>query len=187
MSLAARYIVFDCRDPARLTRFWNEVLDLPVGSVSAARQIKVPITGDLAMIFSDDFRVGESVAGRLHVQFTSTRGTLSDEVDRLIDAGATLLDDHRHPDMDYPDIDYVGWVVMADPEGNEFLVESNEAEVAALNARIDASNAAHREGKAAHAAKIAALVAEVLGEEEPRLRPSPWWQRFRRTKNTAAK
>ncbi len=38
------------------------------------------------------------------------------EVDRLIDLGATLVDDRRR-------LTPGGWVVLADPEGNEFCVE----------------------------------------------------------------
>jgi predicted enzyme related to lactoylglutathione lyase len=34
----------------------------------------------------------------------------------LVPAGATLVADHRKPDG-------AGWVVLADPEGNEFCVE----------------------------------------------------------------
>jgi hypothetical protein len=35
--------------------------------------------------------------------------------------GATLVADHRTPD-------FRGWVVLADPEGNEFCVERSDAE-----------------------------------------------------------
>ena len=36
-------------------------------------------------------------------------------VEHLLDEGATIVADHRKPDG-------AGWVVMADPEGNEFCV-----------------------------------------------------------------
>ena len=38
------------------------------------------------------------------------------EVDRLLELGATVVDDRR-------DLTPGGWVVLADPEGNEFCVE----------------------------------------------------------------
>jgi hypothetical protein len=38
------------------------------------------------------------------------------EVERIIALGATIVDDHRRPDGK-------GWVVLADPEGNEFCIE----------------------------------------------------------------
>jgi Glyoxalase-like domain len=38
------------------------------------------------------------------------------EVERVLALGATLFEDHRRPDR-------TGWVVLADPEGNEFCIE----------------------------------------------------------------
>ncbi len=38
------------------------------------------------------------------------------EVDRLLALGATIVDDRR-------ELEPGGWVVLADPEGNEFCVE----------------------------------------------------------------
>jgi hypothetical protein len=38
--------------------------------------------------------------------------------------GAQLVGDHRRPDG-------TGWVVLADPEGNELCVERSDAEIAA--------------------------------------------------------
>jgi predicted enzyme related to lactoylglutathione lyase len=43
------------------------------------------------------------------------------EVERLLAHGATLVSDMRRPDGR-------GWVVLADPEGNEFCVERSAAE-----------------------------------------------------------
>jgi glyoxalase superfamily protein len=40
----------------------------------------------------------------------------AEEVARLLDLGATVVDDRRRSDPG-------GWVVMADPEGNEFCIE----------------------------------------------------------------
>jgi predicted enzyme related to lactoylglutathione lyase len=45
-------------------------------------------------------------------------------VRRLSAIGATVVDDRRIPDGR-------GWVVMTDPEGNEFCVERSAAERAA--------------------------------------------------------
>jgi hypothetical protein len=42
----------------------------------------------------------------------------------LLELGATFLADHRNDDG-------TGWVVLADPEGNEFCVERSAAERAA--------------------------------------------------------
>jgi hypothetical protein len=45
------------------------------------------------------------------------------EEPQLVQLGATVVSDQR------PDI---GWVIMADPEGNEFCVEMSRAELDAL-------------------------------------------------------
>ena len=43
------------------------------------------------------------------------------EVERIRDLGATVVADRRDPDG-------TGWVVLADPEGNEFCVVRSDAE-----------------------------------------------------------
>jgi len=50
-----------------------------------------------------------------------TDRTRDEEVARLLRLGATLVADRRQPDG-------TGWVVLADPEGNEFCVERSAAE-----------------------------------------------------------
>jgi hypothetical protein len=56
----------------------------------------------------------------LDLQPDSTR---DDEVERLSVLGAKVVDDQRRPDGS-------GWVVLADPAGNEFCVERSAAEKA---------------------------------------------------------
>ena len=53
-----------------------------------------------------------------------TDRTRDEEVDRLRALGATEIADRRRPDG-------TGWVVFADPEGNEFCVLRSDAERAA--------------------------------------------------------
>jgi hypothetical protein len=65
----------------------------------------------------------KSVKNRIHFDLRPAEGTRDDEVARLVGLGAKEIDDQRHhygPG--------VGWVVMADPEGNEFCVLRSEAE-----------------------------------------------------------
>jgi hypothetical protein len=45
-----------------------------------------------------------------------------EEVERLIGLGASLFADHREPDGS-------GFVVLADPDGNEFCVERGERDM----------------------------------------------------------
>ena len=66
----------------------------------------------------------KTVKNRVHLDLEPTDRTRDEEVERLLKIGATLVADHRRPDG-------TGWVVLADPEGNEFCVERSAAERAA--------------------------------------------------------
>jgi predicted enzyme related to lactoylglutathione lyase len=64
---------------------------------------------------------GKSLKNRLHMDVQPVDRTRDEEVERLVGIGATIFADHRQPDGR-------GFVVMADPEGNEFCVERSAAE-----------------------------------------------------------
>ena len=55
----------------------------------------------------------KTVKNRIHFDLRPSAGTRDEEVERLLGIGATEVDDQR--DHYGPG---VGWVVMADPEGN---------------------------------------------------------------------
>jgi hypothetical protein len=63
----------------------------------------------------------KSVKNRLHLDLRPVDGSRDEEVERLGHLGATQVADLRHPDG-------TGWVVLADPEGNEFCVLRSDAE-----------------------------------------------------------
>jgi hypothetical protein len=58
----------------------------------------------------------KTVKNRVHLDLVPEGGSQDDEVVRLEALGARIVDDRR---MAEPG----GWVMMADPEGNEFCVE----------------------------------------------------------------
>lgn len=115
-------LCIDCADPVRLARFWCAVLDyevqdeddgiVTIGSPAApgagAHVGPAPPTLTFA-------RVPErkTVKNRLHLDVSPTDREQEQEVRRLLDLGA------RHSDVGQGD---VSWVVLADPEGNEFCV-----------------------------------------------------------------
>jgi hypothetical protein len=68
-----------------------------------------------------DSKVGKN---RIHFDLRPRTGTRDEELARLIAHGASPLHDLRNPDG-------TGWVVLADPEGNEFCILRSEAELAA--------------------------------------------------------
>jgi predicted enzyme related to lactoylglutathione lyase len=82
------------------------------------------------MIFSPDgsqrllfIEVPETkqVKNRLHLDLMPATGTRDEELARLLALGATIVDDLRQ-------LDGTGWVVLADPEGNEFCILRSDAE-----------------------------------------------------------
>jgi hypothetical protein len=58
---------------------------------------------------------GKVVKNRMRLDLIPTAHSWDEEVMRLAGIGASLIDDQRQPDG-------TGWVVVADPEGNEFCV-----------------------------------------------------------------
>ena len=66
----------------------------------------------------------KTVKNRVHLDLVPTDRTRDEEVERLLGIGATLVADHRRSDG-------TGWVVLADPEGNELCIERSDAERAA--------------------------------------------------------
>jgi predicted enzyme related to lactoylglutathione lyase len=57
----------------------------------------------------------------VHLDLQPTIRSRDEEVTRLLGIGASLVDDQRRADG-------TGWVVLADPEGNEFCVERSARE-----------------------------------------------------------
>ena len=66
----------------------------------------------------------KQVKNRVHFDLRPQEGSRDDELARLLSLGATSLHDRRNPDG-------TGWVVLADPEGNEFCILRSLAEVEA--------------------------------------------------------
>lgn len=63
---------------------------------------------------------GKTVKNRVHLDLKAAHGrTRDEEVERVVSLGARVVADHRRADGS-------GWVLMADPEGNEFCVERGE-------------------------------------------------------------
>ena len=58
---------------------------------------------------------GKVVKDRAHLDIGPLARTRDEEVERLTGLGGRVLADHRTPEGR-------GWIVMADPEGNEFCV-----------------------------------------------------------------
>jgi predicted enzyme related to lactoylglutathione lyase len=118
-----RHITFDAHDPYKLASFWSELTGYRLRD-SAAGDDEVAISADQpgvpGMLFIQ-VPEGKTVKNRVHLDIQPPTGTRDEEVERLVGLGALVLDDLRTPDG-------MGWVVMSDPEGNEFCVERSAVE-----------------------------------------------------------
>jgi predicted enzyme related to lactoylglutathione lyase len=63
----------------------------------------------------------KTAKNRIHLDLGPTDRTRDEEVARLRVLGAGVVADHRTAEG-------LGWVVMADPEGNEFCIERSDKE-----------------------------------------------------------
>jgi predicted enzyme related to lactoylglutathione lyase len=116
-----RTITIDCADPEAVGRFWELLLGWPLElEPDGSDAFLANPAGGPNLLFQ---RVPEPkrVKNRVHLDLGPTDRSRDQEVERLMGAGATIVGDHRKPDG-------TGWVVMADPEGNEFCVERSDAE-----------------------------------------------------------
>jgi catechol-2,3-dioxygenase len=103
-------IVVDCRNPERVGGFWSQALGLPLQSSGDGEWWLEP-GGDHPDILFLQVPEAKSVKNRVHLDLRPDDQAA--EVQRLISLGA------RHVDIGQRD---VSWVVLADPEGNEFCV-----------------------------------------------------------------
>lgn len=115
-------LAIDCADPKGLAEFWCSVLDyevqdqdegiVAIGSplVPEGKNRPGPVPPTLTFARVPE---GKTVKNRLHLDVNPTDREQDDEVRRLLELGA------RHADVGQGD---QSWVVLADPEGNEFCV-----------------------------------------------------------------
>jgi predicted enzyme related to lactoylglutathione lyase len=117
MDLALVGTIFDCHDPVRLAQFWSAALGYQIVAESAGFVAIAPTKDKypgLAFISTEGEKTGKN---RLHLDLKPADQDA--EVARLLDLGARLADIGQGP---------VSWVVMTDPEGNEFCVLSSAGE-----------------------------------------------------------
>jgi hypothetical protein len=128
MASFISHTTVDCADAYTLSNWWRVVLDY----VEDPDDPNLPGHTE-CLIMSPDRRHQllflevpdtKQVKNRLHFDLRPREGSRDEELARLIELGAAPQDDLRNPDG-------TGWVVLTDPEGNEFCILRSEAEVAA--------------------------------------------------------
>ncbi|WP_250030027.1 VOC family protein [Paractinoplanes maris] len=125
MTSYVSHTTVDSVDAYTMSRWWQTVLDYAEDPDDPGHEE--------CMIYSRDRRHrllfievpdAKQIKNRIHLDLRPAEGTRDAELSRLTGLGATVVADRRNPDG-------TGWVVLADPEGNEFCILRSEDEVAA--------------------------------------------------------
>lgn len=111
MTIRIGSTVINCADMEVMTRFWAGALHLAPSSAAPGDDFR-KLRGDQASISLQLARTAVSARDQMHLDLYSDDQAA--EVERLAGLGARVVRHHQDPDEDY--------VVMTDPEGNEFCV-----------------------------------------------------------------
>jgi len=119
MRSAILNVTFDCHDPRAVSTFWCAVTGYSLEEVktpgndywvASAPNDKWP---RLVFVSVPEKKV---VKNRVHLDLMPVARDQEAELNRLLGLGATIVDDRRL-------LSPGGWLVLVDPEGNEFCLE----------------------------------------------------------------
>jgi hypothetical protein len=126
MTSYISHTTVDSSDAYAQSRWWGEVLDYVENpdDPNLPGHEECPITSrdgrhHILIIQVPD---AKQVKNRIHFDLRPVEGTRDQELARLIELGAKPIDDLRRPDG-------TGWMVLSDPEGNEFCILRGQAEL----------------------------------------------------------
>ena len=111
MSLEWEQTIVDARDPVALGRWWQQALGWVVVNADPGEYEIRPGPDRLPGLLFVPVEEPKTVKNRLHLDFRPD--DQDPEVERLLGLGATRADVGQGEQS---------WVVLADPEGNEFCV-----------------------------------------------------------------
>jgi hypothetical protein len=123
--MACRFteLVIDCHDYAKLGLFWSQVLGYDIVEQSdGPKNFYVELQGPggagptILVLRTPDQKICKN---RLHIDVNATDRSQEEEVERILALGATRADIGQGEQS---------WVVLADPEGNEFCVLQSTVE-----------------------------------------------------------
>jgi predicted enzyme related to lactoylglutathione lyase len=115
MASVLTEICIDCNDPARVAAFWGEVLGWPVIETDNGflwSSATGHYTARPLLVFAP-VPEPKTVKDRIHLDVSPSGCDQAEELERLLSLGATRVDVGQGD---------VPWIVLADPEGNEFCL-----------------------------------------------------------------
>jgi predicted enzyme related to lactoylglutathione lyase len=107
-------LVLDCADPEKLAQFWSTAIGYTTVGGAGNYVMLVDPDGRLPKLLLQ--RVGEPKSGKNRMHFDIETPAVDAEVARLKELGARQIRDEAVEEHG------TRWIVMADPEGNEFCV-----------------------------------------------------------------
>lgn len=122
MAAFVSHTTIDCANAYQLSEWWRQVLDYvddpkdPNKPGDEECPIHDPETGH-TLLFIEVPGFDASIPKRIHLDLRPRSGTRDEELRTLLEVGATEVADHRGrygPGS--------GWVILADPEGNQFCI-----------------------------------------------------------------
>lgn len=127
MTSRVSHTSVDCANAYELSQWWKEVLDYVdvEGDPNEPGHEECMILrrdGSHRLLFIE-VPEPKAVKNRLHLDLEPVEGRRDDELARLLEHGAAEVADHRGKYGEG-----TGWVVLADPEGNEFCILRNTRE-----------------------------------------------------------
>jgi hypothetical protein len=119
MTSRISHTTFDAHDAYAQSLFWSAVL----GFTENPDDPNEPDDDECAIMAPDRSQFllfvnvpeGKTVKNRVHLDLRPTDRSREEEVARVVALGATEVADFRRPDG-------TGWILLTDPEGNEFCI-----------------------------------------------------------------
>ena len=107
-------LVLDCADPDRLAAFWSAALGYTTLGGAGSYVMLVDPSGPQPKLLLQPVPEAKTGKNRMHLDIETP--AVDDEVTRLENLGARRLEGEPRAEHG------TRWVIMADPEGNEFCV-----------------------------------------------------------------
>ena len=122
MSARLSTVVIDCHDPRTLADFWARVLGWKVLDVDDDGSVEIGDgEGNGPRLLFEPVPEPKTIKNRIHLDINPVGADQTEELDRLLDLGAQRVDIGQGEQT---------WVVLADPEGNEFCLLRTQMEAA---------------------------------------------------------
>ena len=113
MTSTLSEVLIDCNDCELVAQFWCAVLGWEVLDRDEEGDVEIGTPGGPVRLLFLPVPEPKTLKNRIHLDVHAVDGDQEAEVERLIALGATHVDVGQGEQS---------WVVLADPEGNEFCV-----------------------------------------------------------------